>query len=67
MKPILADAVYPRLLFMEYLGIGEAAFRTMLDNGLPTKKIAGRTYIIGRPAIDWLTTHDQSSTMEAAT
>lgn len=63
----MADAVYPRLLFMEYLGIGEAAFRTMLDNGLPTTKIAGRTYIVGRPAIEWLSTHDQQRNVEVAT
>ena len=67
LQPILANAVYPRPLFMEHLGIGEAAFRTMLANGLPASKIAGRTFIVGKSFLEWFGAREQTSIAETAT
>jgi len=54
-EPIRPDELYPRLLFLQKLNITEATLRSARRKGLRTYRVHGRSYVLGRDWIDYVT------------
>jgi hypothetical protein len=50
-EPIRPDELYSRPLFLRKLNITEATLRSARRRGLQTYRVHGRTYVLGR---DWI-------------
>jgi len=54
-EPIRSDELYPRPLFLQKLNITEATLRSARRKGLRTYRVHGRSYVLGRDWIDYVT------------
>lgn len=53
-EPVRAGELYPLGELGRRLHLTTANMKTLLEQGLPTCKVAGRKYVIGSQVIDWL-------------
>lgn len=54
-ESIRPDELYPQPLFLKKLNITEATLRSARRAGLRTYRIHGRSYVLGRDWIDYVT------------
>lgn len=53
-----ADELYPLSELRRRLQLGDKGMEKLMEQGLPTCKMAGRSYVIGSQMIDWLESRD---------